>query len=95
MSIATLAVMLRMFGSFILSSLTVLGGMIVMQMWGLGSILRSNPLLGLILLIDVSMIGVAGVFHVVNNKDADRNSPFFMHIVGEKKPPFLAYTAEN
>jgi hypothetical protein len=95
MSIVILIVMLQMFGSFILSSLTDLGGMIVMQMRVLGSILRSNPLLGSILLIDVSMIGVAGVFHVVNNKDADRSSLFFIDIVGEKKPPYLAYTAEN
>ncbi len=89
-------VMLQIFSSTILSSLSWVWGLMVTQMKLFISILTSNFFVSSLFYLNLSLLSVAGIFSIINNKEYDSHNSFFIEIVNEDTAPtYNEYTAEK
>ncbi len=72
------------------------GRLLIVQTQALTSSLRGNPFIDSLLFLNLSLLTVAGIFSIINNKEFDRHNSFPLDTVDEKpRPKYWKYTAEK
>lgn len=88
--------MLQVFSGPILSLLSGFAGLMIVQMQGFLSMIRGEPFIGSILFLNLSLLSVASIFSIINNKEFDRYNSLFIEEFDEKiGPNYYEYTAEK
>ncbi|MEM3394579.1 MAG: glycosyltransferase family 2 protein [Nitrososphaerota archaeon] len=89
-------VVLQIFSRTILSSLSWCWEFVISQMQFFISILMSHLFVSSLLCLNLSLLSIAGIFSMINNKEYDHHRSFLVEVVREKpKPKYDEYTVEK